>query len=64
LKDASLIASTVADLTKAKRFFRELIGADPYVDSPGYVGYKSGDMEMGSFRAEINANRARSPTGR
>jgi predicted enzyme related to lactoylglutathione lyase len=34
-------------MDKAKRFFRELIGADPYVDSPRYVGYKSGDTEIG-----------------
>lgn len=47
MKDVSLIIYTVADLTKAKRFFRELVGADPYVDSAGYVGYKSGDMEIG-----------------
>jgi len=47
LKDVSLIVYTVADLEKAKRFFCELIGADPYVDGPGYVGYKSGDMEIG-----------------
>jgi predicted enzyme related to lactoylglutathione lyase len=45
--DVSLITYTVADLTKAKQFFGELIGADPYVDSPGYVGYKSGAMEIG-----------------
>ena len=47
MKDVSLIIYTVADLTKAKRFFCELIGADPYVDSPVYVGYKNGDMEIG-----------------
>jgi predicted enzyme related to lactoylglutathione lyase len=47
LKDVSLIVYTVADLTKAKRFFGELIGADPYVDSPMYVGYKSGEVEIG-----------------
>jgi predicted enzyme related to lactoylglutathione lyase len=47
LKDVSLIIYPAADLTAAKRFFRELIGADPYVDSPPYVGYKSGDMEIG-----------------
>ncbi|MGZ3547251.1 MAG: VOC family protein [Vulcanimicrobiaceae bacterium] len=47
MKDVSLITYTVADLTKAKRFFSELNGADPYVDSPGYVGYKLGDMEVG-----------------
>jgi len=47
LKDVSLITYTVADITTAKRFFCELIGADPYVDSPRYVGYKSGDVEIG-----------------
>jgi predicted enzyme related to lactoylglutathione lyase len=47
LKDVSLIIYTAADLTAGKRFFRELIGADPYADTPQYVGYKSGDMEIG-----------------
>jgi predicted enzyme related to lactoylglutathione lyase len=47
VNDVSLITYTVADITKAKRFFGQLIGADPYVDSPRYVGYKSGDMEIG-----------------
>lgn len=47
MKDVSLIVYTVADLTKAKQFFGELIGAEPYVDSAPYVGYKSGDMEIG-----------------
>ena len=47
MKDVSLIVYPAADLTTAKRFFRELIGADPYVDSPHYVGYKSGDLEIG-----------------
>ena len=44
---------------KAKQFFRELIGADPYADSPQYVGYKSGDMEIGLVP---NANN-RAPEG-
>jgi predicted enzyme related to lactoylglutathione lyase len=47
MKDVSLVIYPVADLTAAKRFFRELVGADPYADSPQYVGYKSGDMEIG-----------------
>ena len=47
MKDVSLIIYTAADLTAGKRFFRELIGGDPYVDSPQYVGYKNGDMEIG-----------------
>jgi predicted enzyme related to lactoylglutathione lyase len=47
LKDVSLIIYTAADLPAGKRFFRELIGSDPYVDSPQYVGYKNGDIEIG-----------------
>jgi predicted enzyme related to lactoylglutathione lyase len=47
LKDLSLIVYPAADLEKAKRFFREVTGTDPYVDSPYYVGYKNGDMEIG-----------------
>ena len=47
MKDVTLIVYTVADPVKAKPFFRELVGADPYVDSPRYVGYKSGATEIG-----------------
>ena len=47
MKDVSLIVYSVADLNTAKRFFREVTGNDPYVDSARYVGYKSGDMEIG-----------------
>lgn len=47
LKDVSLIVYPAADLAEAKRFFRELTGADPYVDSTYYVGYKTADLEIG-----------------
>ncbi len=47
MKDVSLIVYPAADMAAAKRFFRELTGTDPYADSPHYVGYKSGDMEIG-----------------
>jgi predicted enzyme related to lactoylglutathione lyase len=47
LKDVSLIVYPATDMAKTKQFFRELIGSDPYADSPQYVGYKSGDMEIG-----------------
>lgn len=47
MKDVTLIIYPAADLAKAKQFFRELIGADPYVDSPQYVGYKNGGIEIG-----------------
>lgn len=47
MKEISLIIYPATDLETAKRFFRELMGSDPYADSPQYVGYKSGDMEIG-----------------
>jgi predicted enzyme related to lactoylglutathione lyase len=47
LNDVSLIVYAVPDVAKAKPFFRELIGAEPYVDGAPYVGYKSGDTEIG-----------------
>jgi predicted enzyme related to lactoylglutathione lyase len=45
--NVSLIIYPAADMAKAKQFFRELTGADPYVEGPQYVGYKSGEMEIG-----------------
>jgi predicted enzyme related to lactoylglutathione lyase len=47
MNDVSLIVYTVGDMTEAKRFFGTLVGAEPYVDSPPYVGYKNGDVEIG-----------------
>ena len=47
MNNASLIVYPTTDLTAAKRFFHELLGSDPYADSPQYVGYKNGDMEIG-----------------
>jgi predicted enzyme related to lactoylglutathione lyase len=47
LKDVSLITYPAADLAKAKQFFRELTGTQPYADSPYYVGYKCGNVEIG-----------------
>ncbi len=37
----------VQDLDKSKVFFRELLGVEPYVDSPYYVGFKAGNQEIG-----------------
>jgi predicted enzyme related to lactoylglutathione lyase len=59
LKDVSLIIYPAADLVAAKTFLRELIGADPYVDSPQYVGYKSGNTEIGLIPNHDN----RTPAG-
>jgi len=43
----SLIIYPAADLAKTKRFFSTLLGGEPYVDSPYYVGFKAGEMEIG-----------------
>lgn len=47
MQDVSLIIYPAADLAATKRFFAELMGSEPYVDSPQYVGYKNGEMEIG-----------------
>jgi predicted enzyme related to lactoylglutathione lyase len=54
LKDIALIIYPVADMEKAKPFFRELMGSDPYADSRPYVGYKTadGDMEIGLIQGD------------
>lgn len=36
-----------ADLEAAKRFFGKVTGVEPYADSPMYVGYRIGEMEIG-----------------
>ena len=55
MNDVSLIVYTCADVSKAKPFFRALLGSDPYADSPYYVGYKAGEMEIGIVPQGTNA---------
>ena len=42
-----LIIYPAADVAAATKFFGTLLGGEPYVDSPYYVGFKTGDMEIG-----------------
>jgi len=37
----------VKDLDQAKTLYRELLGIEPYMDNPYYVGFKIGDQEIG-----------------
>lgn len=37
----------VKDIAKAKAFFRELLGVEPYADAPYYVGFKVGNQDIG-----------------
>jgi predicted enzyme related to lactoylglutathione lyase len=43
----SLIVYPVADLAKATALYRELIGVDPYAESPYYVGFRVDGQEVG-----------------
>ena len=42
-----LIVYPVKDLAGAKSLYNTFLGVEPYVDSPYYVGYKVGDLEVG-----------------
>jgi hypothetical protein len=37
----------VKDNAKAKGFFRQLFGVEPYADAPEYVGFKVNNQEIG-----------------
>jgi predicted enzyme related to lactoylglutathione lyase len=43
----SLIIYPASDVAKTKEFFATALGAQPYVESKYYVGFKAGDMEIG-----------------
>jgi predicted enzyme related to lactoylglutathione lyase len=47
MKSARLVVYPVKDLDAAKAFYTQTLGAEPYVDSPYYVGFKVGDDEVG-----------------
>lgn len=37
----------VKDLAQAKTIYAALLGVEPYVDMPYYVGFRTGDTELG-----------------
>ena len=42
-----LLVYPVKDIAKAKAFYRELLGVEPYADAPYYVGFRTGELEIG-----------------
>lgn len=46
-QNITLIVYPVQDREKAKAFYGRFLGVEPYVDSPYYVGYKLGNLEVG-----------------
>jgi predicted enzyme related to lactoylglutathione lyase len=41
------IIYSAADITRAKALYTKLLGVDPYVENPYYVGFKIGDQDIG-----------------
>ena len=37
----------VKDIARAKTLYSKLLGVEPYVDEPYYVGFRVGDQEIG-----------------
>jgi hypothetical protein len=42
-----VVVYPVTDLAAAKATFQAFLGVEPYADSPYYVGFKVGDMNIG-----------------
>ena len=42
-----LLVFPVKDLAAAKALYTEMLGVEPYADSPYYVGFKVSDQEIG-----------------
>jgi predicted enzyme related to lactoylglutathione lyase len=47
LQGISILTYPVKDTAQAKKLYTQLLGVEPYVDSPYYIGYKVGDREIG-----------------
>jgi predicted enzyme related to lactoylglutathione lyase len=37
----------VKDIAQAKALYQQLLGVEPYMDAPYYVGFKVGDQQIG-----------------
>ena len=46
-RNISILVYPVKDVEKAKAFYGKFLDAEPYVESPYYIGYKVGDLEVG-----------------
>ena len=53
----SLVVFGVGDLAAARTLYTAVLGTEPYVDSPYYVGYRVGGVEIG-----LDPNAARQGT--
>jgi predicted enzyme related to lactoylglutathione lyase len=47
VQNIKLVVYPVKDIEKAKAFYGKFLGAEPYIASRYYVGYKVGELEVG-----------------
>jgi predicted enzyme related to lactoylglutathione lyase len=45
--DRKLVVFSTKDVDSAKKIFSTLLGTDPYADTPYYVGFRAGGLEVG-----------------
>jgi predicted enzyme related to lactoylglutathione lyase len=45
--EPKLVVFATKDLDRAKKIFGALLGTEPYVDQPYYVGFRTGGIEVG-----------------
>jgi predicted enzyme related to lactoylglutathione lyase len=43
----NIVIFPVRNIDKAKPVYTTLLGIEPYMDQPYYVGYRTGDQEIG-----------------
>ncbi len=46
-KGVNTVLYPVSDIARAKALFGRLLGVDPVADAPYYVGFQSGDQQIG-----------------
>ncbi|HEX3467392.1 MAG TPA: VOC family protein [Candidatus Elarobacter sp.] len=47
MNTVGLIVYPATDLQKSKAFFTTALGIEPYADTPYYIGFRVGEMEIG-----------------
>ena len=47
LQGIKLLTCPIKNIAQAKMLYSKLLGVEPYIEGPYYVGYKVGDQEIG-----------------
>lgn len=46
-QEITLLVYPVKDVERAGKFYSQFLGVEPYVEGPYYVGFKTGELEIG-----------------